>query len=95
VTVLATAAPHHRNLVFALAAFVFILTAGGLVLLEILRLAFKSSEIEREHAGRPPLAGYFGLVSSVMAGPAPKAYRRLAMYVMGVSAVVGLVALLL
>lgn len=84
----------HHNLVFAIAGTVFVLMAGGLVLMEVLRLAFKSSEIERKHAGRPPLTGYFGLVSSMYAGPAPKVFRRRALTVMLVSALVALVALL-
>ena len=62
--------------------------------MEVLRLAFKSSEIEREHAGRPPLTGYFGVVSSMMAGPAPKVFRRRALTVMVACAFVALVALL-
>jgi hypothetical protein len=80
--------------VFAIAGTAFILMAGALVFMDVLRLAFKSSEVEREHDGRSPLTGYFGLVSSVMAGPAPKVFRRRALAVMVVCAVVALVALL-
>jgi uncharacterized membrane protein len=78
--------------VFAIAGTAFILMTAALVFMEVLRLAFKSSETERKHDGRSPLTGYFGLVSSVMAGPAPKVFRSRALTVMVVSAVVALVA---
>ena len=61
--------------------------------MEVLRLAFKSSEMDREHAGRPPLTGYFGVVSSMMT-PAPKVFRRRALTVMVTCTFVALVALL-
>ena len=34
-------------------------STGALVVVEVLRLVFKSSEIERKHEGRSPLTGHY------------------------------------
>lgn len=94
VALLATAAPHHRSLVFAIAAFVFILTAAGLVFMEIVAGLATRAENQRKAVGNPPRTGYWGLVASVMTGPAPKVFRRRAAFILAVSAVVAAVGLL-
>jgi hypothetical protein len=94
VALLAAAASHHRSAVFAIAAFVFILMAAGLVLMEIVAALCTRAEGQRKAAGNPPWSGYWGLVVSAMTGPAPKVFRRRAVIVLAVSAVVAVVGLL-
>ena len=94
VALLATAAPHHRSVVFAIGAFVFILTIAGLVFMEIVAGLSTRAENQRKAVGNPPRTGYWGLVASVMTGPAPKVFRRRAVFILAVSAVVAAVGLL-
>ena len=91
----ATAQPHTtRVLIFAIAATVFVLVAGGLVLMEVLTRLSAWVDHGRESAGLAPQTGYWGLVSSVLAGPAPKVLRKRALIVMAVSGTIALVALI-
>lgn len=84
--------PH--NVVFAVAAMVFILMLGGLVFFECLALFARKDDASRKILGVPPRRGYFGIVSNVLTGPSPKQFRRLAIPVLCVSAVVAVFALL-
>jgi hypothetical protein len=90
----AATTPHHRSVVFAVAAFVFFLVAGGLLLMEIIAGITTLFERERRVAELPARTGYWGLVTSVMTGPAPKVFRARALVILAVSGVVALVALI-
>lgn len=91
---MASANPHHRSVVFAVAAVIFIFMAGGLVMIEIIAALSTRAENERKAVGQPPRTGYWGLVASAMTGPAPKVLRKRALLVMAVSGVIALVALI-
>jgi hypothetical protein len=90
----ATADPHRRSLVFAIAATVFVLMAGGLVLMEVLTRWSARADHGRKSAGHSPRTGYLGLVSSVLAGPSPKVFKKRALMLMAVSEIIALVALM-
>jgi hypothetical protein len=86
---------HRHNVVFGVAATVFILVALGFLLMESVAWVSRRDVQLRKGEGRPPRSGYFGLVSDVMTGPPMKGYRKMALTVMAVSGIVGLAALLL
>jgi hypothetical protein len=92
---LASTEPHRRNLVFAIAAVVFIFMAAGLLLIEVLVWWSAITAKGRRAAGESPRSGYLGHVSAVLAGPAPKVLRKRAFVVMAVSGVVAVVAFII
>jgi hypothetical protein len=84
----------HHNLVLAVSEAVFILTAAGLLFVEVLTRLSGRTDQERQPAGLSHRNGYTGLVSSVLAGPAPKVLRRRALIMLTVSGIIAVVALL-
>ena len=73
----------------------FILVAGGLLLMEVLdavALQGLRTDANRQEAHRGPAT--LGLAASVLAGPGPKVFRKRALMLMTVSGVIALVALI-
>jgi hypothetical protein len=90
-TLVASSDPHRRNIVFAGAATVFVLIAGGWLLVEAVTWFSKAVDRERRTAGQPQ-KGYFGLVSSTMDGSALSRLRKTLLSVELICGVVAVVA---